>query len=84
MLVESRLDVARLRPRRYHPGRHPDAQAEGIELRWRNVVGVAAGLVVRNDVGRALPQRRLHQRGDQLLLDAHPDRHVGGRMLVQT
>ena len=71
-----------LRERRDHPGRYPDAESVGVELRGRHMLEVAAGLVVREEVGRTVPRRRLAQRGDELLLDAHPNRDVRGRVLV--
>src|SRR5437867_1872726 len=64
------------------PSRNANAQAVSVELRRRDVLEVTARLVVRQDVGGAAPGRRLLQRGDELLLDAHADRDVGGRVLV--
>ena len=46
------------------------------------MVEVAAMFVVGQDVRCVIPGRRLLQRGNQLLLDAHPDGYVGRRVLV--
>src|SRR5438445_4204520 len=84
VLVERGLEVARLRPWRNDPGRNPDTEAKRVEL-WRgHVVEVAARLIVGDDVGGAVPRRRLHQRRYQLLLDAHAHRDVRGRVLIPT
>src|SRR5207247_8280757 len=46
------------------------------------MVEKAAVLVVGEQVRRALPERSFAERTDALLLETHPDRDVGGRVLV--
>ena len=77
-----RDDAAAAQQWRDDPHRDTDAEPVRVDLRRRDVVEEPAMLVVGEQERRSRPERRRAQRPDHLLLEAHADRHVGGRVLV--